>query len=112
MQSFLIIFSMQFSLNFCYATCNAGYIKADEVEKVVWDYIRNLIIEPSNVLEVLKDIEKTNNDNTLPTIEKKINSIRKRLKSYPRRIKDCHDLLLNEDYTLPNIYLEKVELDD
>jgi len=77
--------------------CDAGYIKADEIEELAWNYVHEIITKPTRVLRVLDEIEKAGKDNILPNIESKINRIKKSLKFYPVRIRECHKLLGNED---------------
>jgi site-specific DNA recombinase len=89
--------------------CNSSYIKADEVESLVWHKIRPLFENPDNIVAELKKqaIRNTNNTFDSQKSEAEINKIRRRLKTYEVEERRLVSLFrhkdISEDYILDEI---------
>jgi site-specific DNA recombinase len=87
--------------------CDAGYIRAGEVEEFVWKRVSRVVKSPGALLRALNDIEKSGSKKILKNLEVKIEKLKKSLKSYPLRIRERHELLghedINNDYVLDAI---------
>jgi site-specific DNA recombinase len=65
------------------ATCNAGYIKADVVEKIVWDEVKKVIENPEVILASIKG--RRDNHNNGNKIEDELAAAKKKMESYNER---------------------------
>jgi site-specific DNA recombinase len=80
--------------------CDAGYIKADKLEKLVIDKFTDMIMSPLLLANSILDSNNEKNNSTLhPTLDKDIRSLRKKLKSYPLKEKNLYNLLAHDNVT-------------
>ncbi|APV43870.1 site-specific DNA recombinase [Dehalogenimonas formicexedens] len=77
--------------------CDAGYIKADEIEENVWYRLISVATEPLK----MDGINTTEDDSTnlLPILDKQIKELRVKLKAYPQKEKNLYGLLTHEQVT-------------
>jgi len=82
--------------------CDAGYIRADELEKSIWNKIVELTTSPLSRLSLLTDITKKHlphvND-VLSLMNRQVNQLRKKVKTYPARERNLYDLLSHGNVT-------------
>lgn len=77
--------------------CNAGYIKADKLEYDVWS---RLVPLTTNPLSLIKDNIRPLNDNRLISqLNRQIEQLRKKLKTYPFKEKTFYELLAHDSVT-------------
>jgi site-specific DNA recombinase len=69
------------------ATCNAGYINADDVEKIVWSEVRKVIEHPKVILADIKRREKAHGNGTKHKVERETADIKRKLQSFDEREK-------------------------
>ena len=85
------------------AICDAGYIKADELEIAVLKRIHELISSPLFHITALTDqgLMSPNNeqDDISPILDNDIEKLRKKLKTYPAKEKNLYDLLAHQNVT-------------
>jgi site-specific DNA recombinase len=79
--------------------CDAGYIRANEFEKDIWNNVVELASSPFGLLGFLMVGSSTSGDEINRSIDKEINQIRKKLKAYPTKEKNIIGLLENEIVT-------------
>ncbi|MFC1987292.1 recombinase family protein [Chloroflexota bacterium] len=84
--------------------CDAGYIKADYLEKTVWNKVIEMIASPFTMVSLLSDIaitERTEShkEGLLLSLDKEINHLRMKLKTYPDKEKTLYNLLSHESVT-------------
>ncbi|WP_102330602.1 recombinase family protein [Dehalogenimonas etheniformans] len=85
--------------------CDAGYIKADEIEAKIWDRIVGVASDPLQTL-AFGNSDKDQRE-LLPMLEKQITELRTKLKAYPQKEKNLYGLLNHEQVT-PEYVLEAV----
>ncbi len=69
------------------ATCNAGYIHADEVERIVWDEVRKVIEHPDVILSDIKRRMKAHDNGDGHKVEEELKEINQKLQSCDEREK-------------------------
>ena len=88
--------------------CDAGYIKADELETEVWRKVIVMMTSPQTVLKTLTDKNQQQPDNITSLLNKQIEQLRKKLKTYSTKEKKLYDLMSHEAVTVDYV-LESVE---
>ncbi|MFC2025234.1 recombinase family protein [Chloroflexota bacterium] len=93
--------------------CNAGYIKANDLEKAIWNKVAEMAFSPLTTLSLLSDIAITERtqcqkEDFLLSLDKEINHFRRKLKAYPDKEKNLYDLLSHESVT-KNYVLDAVD---
>jgi site-specific DNA recombinase len=66
-------------------TCNAGYIKADVIEKIVWDEVRKVIEDPNVILANIKSKSDNHNNGNGNKIEDELAAARQSIESCSER---------------------------
>ncbi len=98
--------------------CDAGYIRANDLESSVWNKFLEMLLSPLTILSLLTDAghadrTKSQQDNTLRLMDKQINQLRRKLKTYPAKERKLYDLLSHEavtkDYVLDAVNKLKQE---
>ena len=96
------------------AICNARYIRAEKLETLVWDKVKEILSNPDIVLAELRkqaDAEKSNTDIT--SLDREIKTIQHRLKDYPNQEKRLINALktgkFTEDFVLDEMNRMKAE---
>jgi hypothetical protein len=93
--------------------CNAGYIKADELEEAIWNKIIDMLSNPLTILKTLTDEKHQDPNDVVILLNDQIEKLRKKLKSYPSKEKNLYNLLSNEavtkDYVLDTVTKLKQE---
>jgi len=98
--------------------CNCGYIRANDLENSVWNKIIQMLSHPKTILGLLYDYGTSENGKSeqkdiLPLINKQIEQLRRKLKTYPAKEKSLYDLLSHEavtkDYVLDAVNKLKQE---
>ncbi|MFC1846667.1 recombinase family protein [Chloroflexota bacterium] len=83
--------------------CNAGYIKADELDLAVLKKINELISSPLFIISSLTDLGLLNPNNksidVISVIDKDIEKLRKKIKTYSSKEKNLYDLLSHQNVT-------------
>lgn len=79
--------------------CDAGYIKADEVEGFVWERLVKLLSSPLTLLSMFTDMNYDSRRSILPMLDRQIKQLRNRLKTYPTKEKNLYDLLSHDSVT-------------
>ena len=84
--------------------CDAGYIKANDLEKSVLKKVVEMITSPLTVLSLFSDIKiaeraQPQKKGILLSLDKEINHFRRKLKAYPDKEKNLYDLLSHESIT-------------
>lgn len=79
--------------------CEAGYIKADQLEDSVWRKVLEMLSSPLTLLRTLMNENEDQSGNVIQTLDRDIDKLRKNLKSYPRREQRLYDLLSSEAVT-------------
>ncbi len=84
--------------------CDAGYIKADELEKNILKKVVEMMSSPLTMLSLFTDIEiaerkQSQKEDLLLSLDKEINRFRKKLKAYSNKEKNLYDLLSHESVT-------------
>jgi len=88
--------------------CDASYIKADELEKSVWNKVLEMLSNPQTLLRTLVDENNQKPDKIIQELDKQITALRKQIKAYPRKEKNLYDLLANDAVTKDYV-LEAIE---
>jgi len=92
--------------------CDCGYIRANDLEESIWDRIIAMLSHPNTIMKLIADFqvsenEKPDHEDILPIIEKQIEQLRKKLKTYPAKERTLYELLSHEavtkDYVLDTI---------
>jgi len=94
--------------------CNARYIRADFLEQVVWEKVREVLQKPQTVLEIHHVVEdQATEDNNISIIDEQIAALQRKLKQYPSQEKRLVTLFrygqVNEDNVLDELNRLKVE---
>jgi len=98
--------------------CDAGYIRANDLENSVWNKILEMASSPLTLLSFLTDVGvmdrmQSQQDNLLPLMDKQIRQLRRKLKIYPAKERSLYDLLPHEavtkDYVLDAVNKLKQE---
>ena len=97
--------------------CDAGYMKADDLESSVWTKVLDMLSNPLTLLRTLINENKDQSYQIIQSLNKDIAKLRKNLNTYPRKEKDLYDLLTSEavtkDYVLDAVNkLKKQRLND
>jgi site-specific DNA recombinase len=97
--------------------CDAGYIKADELESSVWQKVLDMLSNPLTPLRTLINDDEGQSHRIIQSLNKDIDKLRKNLKSYPRKEKSLYELLSSEavtkDYVLDAVNkLKQQQLND
>lgn len=97
--------------------CDAGYIKADELESSVWRKVREMLSSPLTLLRTLINENEDQSHKIIQSLNRDIDKLRKNLNTYPRKEKTLYDLLASEavtkDYVLDTVNkLKKQRLND
>lgn len=88
--------------------CNAGYIKADKLEREVWEKVVEMASSPTAILCRNYEYELNKRLDPLPSFDKQINNLRKKLKTYPTKEKNLYSLFQHDSVTKEYV-LESVE---
>ena len=93
--------------------CDAGYIKANELETEVWNKVIDMMTNPLTLLNKMTNEKQKQPDKVVLLLNKQIDQLRKKLKSYPTKEKNLYDLMNHEavtkDYVLESINKLKQE---
>jgi len=97
--------------------CDAGYIKACELESSVWNKVLDMLSSPLTLLRTLINENKDQTDQIIGSLNKDIAKLRRNLNTYPRKEKALYDLLASDavtkDYVLDAVEkLKKQRLND
>ncbi len=79
--------------------CDAGYIKADELETSVWEKVLDMLSNPLTLLRTLINDTEGQSERIIQSLNKDIDKLRKNLKTYPRKEQSLYDLLSSEAVT-------------
>jgi len=79
--------------------CDAGYIKADEVEGFVWERLVKLLSSPLTLLSMFTDMNYDSKRSILPMLDRQVKQLRNKLKTYPSKEKNLYDLLSHDSVT-------------
>ena len=79
--------------------CDAGYIKAEQLETQVWHTLVMLITAPTIACEGMYSDSEDTQSNLLAVLDKDIDRLRNKLKAYPRRQANVLDLLSKDAVT-------------
>ena len=84
--------------------CDAGYIRADDLEKSVWKQFLEFMSSPLTLITFLTEIETAKSKRfkkgeVLSILEKQITQLRKKLKTYPIKEKKLYSILPDESVT-------------
>jgi site-specific DNA recombinase len=71
--------------------CDAGYIKADELKTEAWRKVIVMMTSPQTVLKTLTDNNLQQPDNIISLLNKQIDQLRKKLKTYSTKEKKLYD---------------------
>ncbi len=93
--------------------CDAGYIRAYELEKAVWNKVLEMLSSPLTLLRTLTDEKHQQPDKIILEMNKEIDKLRKKIKTYPAKERKLYDLLSHEavtkDYVLDAVNKLKLE---
>ena len=97
--------------------CDAGYIRADELEDSVWRKVLDMLSSPLTLLRTLINENKDHSHEIIQSLNKNIAKLRKNLNTYPRKEKALYDLLTSDavtkDYVLDAVNkVKKQRLND
>jgi site-specific DNA recombinase len=97
--------------------CDAGYIRADNLENSIWHKLIEMLSSPLTLLRTLLDRDRQQPDKIVQALNKQINDLRKKIKAYPRKEKTLFELLpyenVTKDYVLDVVNkLKQERLDD
>jgi site-specific DNA recombinase len=97
--------------------CDAGYIKAQDLESSVWHKVMEMLSSPLTLLRTLINENQDQSRKIIESLNKDIDKLRKNLNAYPRKEKNLYDLLTSEavtkDYVLDAVNnLKKERLND
>ena len=79
--------------------CDAGYIKADELETSVWEKVLDMLSNPLTLLRTLINDTEGQSERIIQSLNKDIDKLRKNLKTYPRKEQSLYGLLSSEAVT-------------
>lgn len=79
--------------------CDAGYIKAGEVESFVWERLVKLFSSPLTLLSMFTNIGYDSRGSIIPMLDRQIKQLRNKLNVYPTKEKNLYALLSNENVT-------------
>jgi hypothetical protein len=80
--------------------CDAGYIKADQLENNVWDKLIKMASSPLSLMGLMIDSNRIPQDNDVkPMLDKQISKLRKKLKTYEKKEKNLINLLSHDTAT-------------
>ena len=80
--------------------CDAGYIKADQLESDVWDKLIKMASSPLSLMGLIMDENRIPQDNDIkPMLDKQISKLRKKLKTYQKKEKNLINLLSKDTAT-------------
>ena len=79
--------------------CDAGYIKADELESSVWVKLADMLSSPLTLLRTLVDDKQGQSQRIIQSLDKDIDKLRKNLNTYPRKERSLYELLGSEAVT-------------
>jgi len=84
--------------------CDAGYIRANELEKDVWNKVLEMLTSPLTTFALLTDADvniraRLKQNNPLQILEKQISQLRRKIKAYDAKEKRLYSLLTNEAVT-------------
>ena len=84
--------------------CDAGYIRANELEKAILKKVVEMITSPLTILSLFSDIKiadriQPQKKDILLSLDKQINHFRRKLKAYPDKEKNLYELLSHESVT-------------
>ena len=84
--------------------CDAGFIKANDLESSVWNKVLEMLLSPLTLLSLLTDTAhadqtQSQQANPLHLIDKQIQQLRRKLKTYPAKERNLYDLLPHESVT-------------
>jgi site-specific DNA recombinase len=84
--------------------CDCGYIRANELENSIWNKIIEMLSHPKTILNLIASFDefehqKSEQEDILPVIDKQIEQLRKRLKTYPAKETNLYDLLSHDAVT-------------
>jgi len=94
--------------------CDAGYIKADQLESDVWNRVIKMASNPVSLIVLIMDSNRIPQDNDVkPMLDKQIAKLRKKLKTYKTKEQNLinllsHDIVTSE-YVLESISKLKQE---
>jgi len=82
-------------------TCNGRYIRADYIEDVVWENVREVLEHPETIITELKRQaeEQSNLSNSKSDIDKDIKGLERRLRSYEKQERNLISLLRHSQVT-------------
>lgn len=88
--------------------CNAGYIKANQLESDVWNRVIKMASNPVSLIGFIMDSNRIPQDNDVkPMLDKQITKLRKQLKTYKTKEKNLISLLshgsVTKEYVLEQI---------
>jgi len=93
--------------------CDAGYIKAHDLETSVWHKVMEMLSSPLTLLRTLINENEDQSRKIIQSLNKDIDKLRKNLNAYPRKEKNLYDLLSSEavtkDYVLDAVNKLKKE---
>ena len=98
--------------------CDARYIKANDLENSVWNKVIQMLLSPLTLLSLLTDAghadrKQPQQGNPLRLMDKQIQQLRRKLKTYPAKERKLYDLLPHEavtkDYVLDAVNKLKQE---
>ncbi len=79
--------------------CDAGYIKAGELEHQVLEHLTKLLSNPMALLNQFLGLGYDSKNSIIPVLEKQIGQLEDRLKGYHRKEQNLYDLLSNDNVT-------------
>lgn len=77
--------------------CDAGYIKAPQLDKAIWFRLHAMLSSPLGQLSLGMNAPKAND--VVPMLDKQIAQLRKKLKAHPAKERSLYDLLSHEAVT-------------
>ncbi|MFU8796495.1 MAG: hypothetical protein ACNA7X_04295, partial [Dehalococcoidia bacterium] len=82
----------------------AGYIKADQLEESVWNKVLDMLSSPLTMLKTLMTENQDQPASIIQSLDRDIDKLRKKIKTYPRKEQNLYDLLssdaVTKDYVL------------
>jgi len=80
--------------------CDAGYIKANQLESDVWEKVIDMASNPLSLLSLIIDNNRIpHNNDVRPILDKQISKLRKKLKTYKTKEKNLINLLSHDNVT-------------